>query len=237
MFDLAQITGELDRLVFGRVTKVGYDEKHLAFGEGDERVYRHFFGYVRCLDNPRRSLWFKKDGHRATVYVGPVRHETSITSMKSYPKVGDVLVGVPCSLEKGEALSWWAPSARPLYELRCLLQRKDRTALKHPSRLYQKMKSDDMYVFARLLLGDVDTLAAQLLEPEDRPRHPVKKNETGHQRKRGYDLRWDPIPFAFFSAMVSRDKTVLSSLLDREETPVSTRYTMARLEACLDAAD
>lgn len=175
MFDLTQITGELDRLVFGRVTKVGYEDKHVAFGEGDDRVYRHFYGYVRCLDTPRRSLWFKKDGHRQTIFLGPVRHETSMMTLKTYPKVGDVLVGMPCTLEKGEAFSWWAPAARPLYELRNMLKKKDRASLKHTSRMYQKLKTDDLYVFARLLLGDVDTLASQMLDSSDRPRHPVKK--------------------------------------------------------------
>ena len=232
MFNLAQITGELDRLVFSRVTKVGYEDKHVAFGEGDERVYRHFYGYVRCLDNPRRSLWFKKDGHRSTIYFGPIRHETSLTTLKTYPQVGDVLVGMPCSLEKGEAFSWWAPAARPLYELRAMLRKKDRSALKNTSRMYQKLKSDDLYVFARLLLGDVDTLVSQMFELAERPRHPVKKNDTGHQRKRGFDLRWDPIPFAFFTSMVTRDRTVLERVLER--SPIThTEYTIGRLESCL----
>jgi len=232
MFDLVHITGELDRLVFGRVTKVGYDDKHVAFGEGDERVYRHFYGYVRCLENPRRSLWFKKEGHRSTVYLGPVYHESSITTLSTYPKVGDVLVGIPCSLEKGEAFSWWAPSARPLYELRTMLRKKDRNSLKHTSRMYQKLKSDDLYVFARLLLGDVDTLTSQMLDISERPRHPVKKNETGHQRKKGFELRWDPIPFAFFTSMMTRDRTVLEKVLERFPS-VFTEYTAERLESCL----
>lgn len=232
MFDLTQITGELDRLVFGRVTKMGYEDKHVAFGEGDGRVYRHFYGYVRCLDNPRRSLWLKKDGHRPTVYLGPVRHETSITTLQTYPKVGDVVVGIPCTLEKGEALSWWAPSARPLYELRTMLRKKDRGALKHASRMYQKLKTDDLYMFARLLLGDVDTLASQMLDASERPRHPVKKNDTGHQRKRGFDLRWHPVPFAFFTSMITRDRTVLDHILEKCPS-VHTEYTAERLDSCL----
>lgn len=155
-----------------------------------------------------------------------------MTTLKTYPKVGDVLVGMPCTLDKGEAFSWWAPAARPLYELRNMLKKKDRASLKHTSRMYQKLKTDDLYVFARLLLGDVDTLASQMLDSSDRPRHPVKKNDTGHQRKRGFDLRWDPVPFAFFTSMITRDRSVLEQMLEKCPS-VHTEYTAERLESCL----
>ena len=194
MFDLTQITGELDRLVFWTRHEDGVRGQARGVRRG-RRARVPPLLRLRPLPRQPSEISVVQEGWTPTHRLSRTRAARDVHHhTQTYPKVGDVVVGIPCTLEKGEALSWWAPSARPIYELRTMIRKKDRGALKHASRMYQKLKTDDLYMFARLLLGDVDTLASQMLDASERPRHPVKKNDTGHQRKRGFDLRWHPIP-------------------------------------------
>lgn len=229
MFDLTALRGEMKHLTFARVTKMVYNEKHVLHGERKDKVYSHFCGFSRCMAQSERSIWFKKDGHLAQVYVGPAMHTSSLGKFSEYPRVGDVIMGVTAKAPKGEVFLWWTQHARPLLEFVQLLEEAPARVLRQSSRIYSKLRGDDLYLFCRFVLGDVKLLAEQI--GEQKTRHPVHKDDTGYQRQKGFRLRCHPVPFAFYAALMCRNRDMFAAFLSEidEDNEHADVYTVERL--------
>ena len=239
MFTLDALRGELGALTFARVTKMVYNEKHVTGGEGEGRTFSHFCGFTRTLDNAKKSVWFKKFNHVAHMHVGPVIHKTSLTRFEEYPRIGDILVGIVRASPKGDVFTWWVHQARPILELATMLQQESHfsRALRQSARTYGRLgHSDDLYLFARLVMGDAEPLVGQLLSEEKRPRHPVAKDASGYQRKRGFNLDRDPIAFAFFTAYMCRNVNIFKHVLAKINDGETGKYTLQRLHNMIDTA-
>ena len=79
---------------------------------------------------------------------------------------------------------------------------------------YPRHTTDDLYVVARLLLlRDVNSLISSLYEYEQRPRHPQKKDESGHQRQRGFDCEFRPVEVAYFVSQFCANKHILEACI------------------------
>tara|TARA_Y100000748_G_scaffold264012_1_gene233236 strand:+ start:1611 stop:2330 length:720 start_codon:yes stop_codon:yes gene_type:complete len=233
-FDLTALLGEMGTLTFARVTKMVYNEKHVLRGERGEKVYSHFCGFSRCQSKSERSVWFKKESHLPQVYVGPAIHAAPLSKLSEYPRAGDTIVGLAAKAPKGEVFVWWTHGARPLLEFIKMLQEVPTRVLRQSSRTYSRLGGDDLYVFCRLVLGDVRTLALQLTEGE-KQRHPVHKDETGYQRQKGFRLRCHPVCFAYYSALMCRSPAMYEAFL--AQVPCAENadvYTVERLKQVLN---
>lgn len=231
-FDLTALLGEMHTLTFARVTKMVYNDKHVLRGERGGKVYSHFCGFSRCQKKSERSVWFKKEGHLSQVYVGPAIHMAPLTKLSEYPRTGDTIVGLTAKAPKGEVFVWWTHNARPLLEFIKMLQEAPARVLRQSSRTYSRLGGDDLYLFCRFVLGDINTLALQL--GDEKQRHPVHKDKTGYQRQRGFRLRCHPVCFAYYAALMCRSPAMYEAFLvqvpDAENTDV---YTADRLKQVL----
>ncbi len=242
MSGLDALRGELGALTFARVTKMVFDDKHVVSKEGEDRTFSHFCGFSRTLDDNKKSVWFKKINHLPKMHIGPVIFETELARYTDYPRAGDILVGIVRPSPKGDVFIWWVHRARPILELSNILKQEAHFSriLRQASRTYNRLgQSDDLYLFARSVMGDTEPLVAQLLPQDKRPRHPVRKDATGYQRKRGFSVAREPITFAFYTALICRDPTVFQSVISAASTldNVSAgKYTLERLQHMIDTA-
>lgn len=241
MSGLGALRGELGALTFARVTKMVYDDKH-AMGNGATRTFSHFCGFSRTLDDSKKSVWFKKINHLPQMHIGPVIFKTGLARYTDYPRTGDILVGIVRPSPRGDVFIWWVHRARPILELSVILKQEAHFSriLRQASRTYNRLgQSDDLYLFTRSVMGDIGPLVAQLLPPDKRPRHPVHKDITGYQRKRGFDVERGPIKFAFYTALICRDPTIFQNVISAASNIVSVssgKYTTGRLQHMIDTA-
>ena len=241
-FDLTALRGELAALTFARVTKMVYDEKHVLSGTGPDRVFSHFCGFTRTVDNKKSVVWFKKFNHLPAMHIGPVTLNTSLQKFSEYPRTGDFIAGITKPSAKGDVFVWWVHRAKPIMELIEIVSKQAHFALvlRQSARTHSRLgHSDDLYLFTRLILGDIEPIVKQMLPEDQRPRHPVEKDASGYQRKRGFLIKRDPVAFAFFTAMFCRSEKMLESVFEaaeKEGVMDFGRYTMKRLKTMLDNA-
>ena len=126
------------------------------------------------------------------------------------------MVGKITETKKNPMFQWWTHKARPFLEFVRTVRRGPRV-FRNPSKAYALLKlehtrehtTDDLYVVARLLLlRDVNSLISSLYEYEQRPRHPQKKDESGHQRQRGFDCEFRPVEVAYFVSQFCANKHI-----------------------------
>ena len=229
---------EIETLTFARVTRVVLDEKHRV-----GKTYTHFYGFAKNLDDASQSIWFRKAGFVGNMddggfYFGPVLHRPLLED--NFPEQGDIVVGITVNHTKGLAFKWWVHQAMPFRQFSLMLR--ENKPFHNLSRAYSRLclpteHPDDLYMLGRLLLcKDTDTLASQLKEASERPRHPVSKDDSGYQRRRGFLVSMGAVEFAFFSCLFSRDAALFEtfvSKIDKEKHKLNV-YTPQRLERMID---
>ncbi len=229
---------EFSTLVFARVTHVVEPEKEKKENETGEptgattglikgpkgpkgpKFYYGFAARIEKVDDEKQNtVWFKRNTHLNVRGGGFFAVGTShAPDPDPAPERGDIVVGKIREIEgKGPMFTWWTHHARPFLEFTRILKRGPR-ALRNTGKAFALLKmahtrsktTDDLYVIARLVvLNDVNTLISRLFEPESMPRHPVKKDSTGHQRQRGFHMEFSPIEVAYYVAQFCNNKEVL----------------------------
>ena len=252
-FNTKHLLREFDSLVFARVTST----KVVPPKEG-EPVPKDpfFFGFAVRVDlvdeKKQNTIWFKKNTHvtsRGGFFAVGVSH---VPACDVPPERGDIVVGKITETKKGPMFQWWTHKARPFLEFVRTVRRGPRV-FRNPSKAYALLKlehtrehtTDDLYVVARLLLlRDVNSLISSLYEYEQRPRHPQKKDESGHQRQRGFDCEFRPVEVAYFVSQFCANKHILEACiahLNKHSDKIQnwphqdmTDYTPERLQSFLE---
>ena len=227
---LTQVYEELSPLVFARVSSISLKDEFIdkyTTAQEKEKSYMHYFGFAKIESNHpvySGSVWFKRATHMTRnggLFFGPVSHAPLYSKEKEIPSKGDIIVGKITKLEKGLSFVWWTHAARPFLNFRAFAMNTRR--LNNDVRAFNMLKlehtrsktTDDLYMMAHFCLKqNVSLLVKQMFSENEKPRHPWLKDTKGYQRKRGLDLEYHPVEFAYFTCLFSKNTALYATFLE-----------------------
>lgn len=236
---LDQVAEELSVLTFARVSKVVLEDKHKdAPRGGEEASYRHYYGFAvveKSKENKKdkkqpknRTVWFKNATHLSRnggFFFGSVSHCPGYAKVSDLPKRGDIIVGKLVESKKGYYYDYWTHCATPFMNFRAFLRGAPRKLSNEP-RAFSMLKlahsrqktTDDLYIMAQVLLKqNVSILVSQLMEEKERVRHPWLKDESGYQRKRGFELEYHVVEIAYFLSLFVKQPFIYKKFVQELE--------------------
>lgn len=236
---LNQVFEEMSPLVFARVSSISLKDEFIdkyTTSVEKETSYSHYYGFAKIENEHPEfsgSVWFKRATHLSRnggMFFGPVSHSPLYSKVKEIPTKGDIIVGKIVKMSKGWGYAWWTHNARPFLNFRAFTLNTKR--LSNDVRAFNMLKmehtrsktTDDLYMMAQFCLKqNILLLVKQMFSESDKPRHPWIKDEKGYQRKKGLDLEYHPVEFAYFTSLFSKNVKLYKSFLEemkKQETKI-----------------
>ena len=145
---------------------------------------------------------------------------TSLQKFSEYPRTGDFIAGITKPSAKGDVFVWWVHRAKPIMELIEIVSKQAHFALvlRQSARTHSRLGHSGRSLPVHAVdFGRHRTDRQADASGRSRPRHPVEKDASGYQRKRGFLIKRDPVAFAFFTAMFCRSEKMLESVFEAAE--------------------
>jgi hypothetical protein len=223
-----QLIEELSVLTFARVSKVVLADENKESSKG-EVSYKYYYGFASVekakTDKDKKTVWFKNATHLSRnggFFFGSVSHCPGYSKLNDIPKRGDIIVGKMIPSTKGAQYEWWTHHATPFMNFRAFIRSPRK--LQNEPRAFSMLKlthsrtqtTDDLYIMAQVLLRqNVSLLVSQLLDDKQRVRHPWLKDESGYQRKRGFELEYHVVEIAYFLSLFAKNTRIYKQFLEQ----------------------
>ncbi len=239
---LDQVDEELSVLTFARVSKIVLEDKHKEASHATEEAsYRYYYGFAviekgkttnekDTKDDKKevmRTVWFKNATHYSRnggFFFGSVSHAPGYTKASDIPRRGEIIVGQLVESKKGYSYEYWTHHATPFMNFRAFLRAPRK--LSNDPRAFSMLKlvhsrqktTDDLYIMAQVLLKqNVSIMVSQLMAEGERVRHPWLKDESGYQRKRGFELEYHVVEIAYFLSLFVKQPSIYKNFLQELE--------------------